>query len=580
VAHAQVTAEPRVAVPPCPRPARAGVGAVALGALAPASALALDPRGWHPFGPVKWLAVVLLGGLGAALVAGPGCHRLPPPLRRASALLVAWLAVAALVGEDPWFAWVGTPERRFGWVTWALCLALLHAGAALIRPRPVVAGVLVAGVGLGGLATVEALGWEPEVFAVADRLSASLGSPAYLGALAVLLLPAAAGAALDRELPVRLRIAGRLATPLLAVALVGSGARAAWLGLAVASATAAGCHRDRLRADPTRTAAGTALALAALALVALLTPVGPRLASLLDDAAPGGRGRLDEWRVAAATASDHLLTGVGPEGYRIAFHEGVDPAYEREHGRDEQPDRAHSAPLDVLLVGGVPALALWAAALLLAGRHVVAAVRTGPSWRAGIALGLVAHAAGQLALFPLAETEPLAWLLAGLVVGHAPSSTDPARPRPVPRWLRALGVAATGVLAAGALAGVVADRQAARAAAALDRGDGHAAAVAAEQALDLRPDWPRLALLGATAAVADDQGIHEALRHVRAGLGWSPGDPILRRAEVALLVDRALATGAPVHRAEARAAAEALLVADPLDSRTRAQLARLEGTER
>jgi hypothetical protein len=43
-------------------------GPVLLGALAPAAALAVDPAGWYPFGPAKWLAVSVLGLAGAAAV--------------------------------------------------------------------------------------------------------------------------------------------------------------------------------------------------------------------------------------------------------------------------------------------------------------------------------------------------------------------------------------------------------------------------------------------------------------------------------------------------------------------------------
>lgn len=41
-------------------------GPVLLGLLAPAVLLAVDPHGWYPFGPVKWLLVTSLGLGGAA----------------------------------------------------------------------------------------------------------------------------------------------------------------------------------------------------------------------------------------------------------------------------------------------------------------------------------------------------------------------------------------------------------------------------------------------------------------------------------------------------------------------------------
>src|SRR5690606_26811454 len=122
--------------------------------------------------------------------------------------------------------------------------------------------------------------------------------------------------------------------------------------------------------------------------------------SVVDRDAPGGAGRVDEWRVAVRVIADHPITGVGPEGYRIAFAEGVDRAYERAHGRDPLPDRAHSAPLDVALAGGVGALLAWGVLVVLVGRACVRVVRAGPGWRRGVAVGLIAHGVGLLFLFP------------------------------------------------------------------------------------------------------------------------------------------------------------------------------------
>src|SRR5690606_23151568 len=150
--------------------------------------------------------------------------------------------------------------------------------------------------------------------------------------------------------------------------------------------------------------------------------------ALTDDDAPGGRGRIDEWRVATRVIADHPVLGVGPEGYRIAFAGGVDDGYEVAHGRDPQPDRAHSGPLDVTLAGGVPALLAWGAGAALVVRAAWRALRRGPPLVAGLAAALVAHLVGQLTLFPLAEVEPVAWLLAGLVLAAAPGAAEtPAR---------------------------------------------------------------------------------------------------------------------------------------------------------
>jgi O-antigen ligase len=197
--------------------------------------------------------------------------------------------------------------------------------------------------------------------------------------------------------------------PLLLVALLGSGARAAWFGLAVSAVVLAARRGRDVIARVTGRTVVVGLAGVVLAAVALgvWSPVGDRLTSLFDGDAPGGRGRLDEWRVATHVARDHLAFGVGPEGYRIAFAGGVDAEYERKHGRDPAPDRAHAAPLDVLLTGGIGALALWIAALTLIGRFVWRALCDDRMWLVGVGTALIAHVVGQLALFPVAELEPL-----------------------------------------------------------------------------------------------------------------------------------------------------------------------------
>jgi hypothetical protein len=543
-------------------------GPIVLAALAPLSLLAVDPGGWYPFGPVKWLVVSVVGFGGAALILARRPVAVPRRLVLALTLLVAWLTVAAVVGLDPLYAWTGTPERHFGVVTWVLCAVLLVAGCSLgpgevdePRGHPLPWGLALAGLGIGGAATAEAIGWEPQVFDVGGRLTGTLGSAAYLGAASALLLPICVGIAADDLAGRRLRLIAAAALVPLGVACLGSGARAAWIGLAVSGAVLAWLRRASLHAHSR--AVGLAAAVGVVAFVTLLvfTPVGARLGSITDADAPGGRGRLDEWRVATRVVADHLVTGVGPEGYRVAFAEGVDARYERAHGRDPHPDRAHAGPLDVALAGGLPALAAWLAVVLLVGRAVLCVLRSRRGWVVGVAAGLVAHTAGQLLLFPIVELEPLVWLLAGVVVsaGAGWHQSTELRPRLIPAIVGAVAVVA---LVAGATE-VVADRRAGVAADALARGDYAAAAEAASRAVDLRPDIVRLHVLAARTAVADDQGTLAGIRELAAAFDVSPGDPIVLRERLRLLVARAAATLVPAHLTAAQDELGRLLAADP-----------------
>ncbi len=452
----------------------------------------------------------------------------------AALTLVGALVLGALFGSDELYAWIGTPERHLGVLAWMLALLAFVVGQSLEDGdrRFVGTGLVVAGVGLGLAGVGEAAGWEPAVFDVDDRLSGTLGSPAYLGAATALVLPALIGVTLDRSWSGWLRATAGAAAAGSTVALVGSGARAAWVGLAVAAVLCAWAQRRRINS---RRRAATLVAGAGAAVLGLLVVVGPsgeRIASAFESGEPGGRGRLDEWRVAAHVIVEHPLVGVGPEGYRIAFREGVDERYQQAHGRDPLPDRAHSTPLDLLLAGGVFALVAWLALVLLVGRAVLVVMRGDRLWLVGVAAGLVAHFVGGLFLFPIAELEPVVWLLAGLVLAASPSFVDspsPQRSLAVHRTLPVLlGLLAVVAFVAGVL-DMAADRQAARAADSLAEGDTGAAVDAAANAARLRSDVVRLHLLEARARVADEQGTITGLAAVSDALSVSPADPIARR---------------------------------------------------
>ena len=596
---------------PGDRPVRASDGRggwllpAAVGLVVPGSVLVLDPAGWFPFGPARWLATSSLVMVAFVALVARRRARVEPWLLGAAGTLVVAMALAAIGGLDPLYAWVGTPERHAGVVMWVVALAALVVGTSMGADRspgarpghrsvsPAVSwGVAVAAGGVGLAASAEALGWEPAVFDVGSRLSGTLGSSAFLGAAAALLLPATAGLALQAPLARRgqLRSAGHhgpgprgaalrsgmaaVAAVGLVVALVGSGARAAWVGVAMAGlAVTAGQWRRLLRYR--RPATFGALVVGALIVVlAVASPMGNRWSELGDASSPGGQGRLDEWRVATTVIARHPVRGVGPEGYRIAFAEGVDQRYEDRHGRDPLPDRAHSAPLDIWLAGGILALVAWVALVARSARYVWRALRSTDVVPLGLAAGLVAHGVGQLFLFPTSELEPLAWLLGGTLVA---SQARPGELRDqaaversgglrwAPRWVTAtratvMGVAGTvavGLIVSGGL-GVAADRRAREA-------SRSGSVAAAQEAVRLRPDVIRYHLLSAQLRIEADEGYHAALADVDRGLDISPRDPVLERTRARYLVGRALATGVPAHRDEARRYLDGLLARDPLN---------------
>jgi O-antigen ligase len=523
---------------------------VAMGAV-PVAALAVDPGGLAPFGPAKWLALptCLLGA--AALVAwgkGIGVVR-PTVMAWAGFLLVA--AAAAATGVDRLYAWTGTPERHLGVITWALCATafLAGTGAAGRDRRAVVAGAVLAAGGLGAWAVAETLGWEPfRLAGTGDRPLGPFGSSAYLGAAASLLGPAALGVALDGRFGWTVRRLAALAAGAAGVALVVSGARAAWLGAAAAGVVVMVGRRPVNR----RALLPIAAALAAAMALAFASGVAGRAGDVVSDRDGGARGRLDEWRVAWRVIAAHPVLGVGPEGYRIAFGRAVDDRYEQAHGRDPLPDRAHDVLLDVAATTGLVGLAAYGALLLVAGRYVVRALRRAPPWTAGVAAGLVAYAAQSLFLFPIGELEPVAWLLAGAVVGEVAVAGEwrsVRLPRAVPAAAAALAVLA---FAAGAL-DVAADR---RADAAL-RGRGDPTGAAA-----LRPDALRYRL-AAARVLADEGSYGAAVGQLDRALDVSPLDPVVRRERARLMLERARRGGDPAQLHAALAVLRQLSADDP-----------------
>jgi len=393
-----------------------------------AGILVVDPAGWSPFGPAKWAAVVVIGLLAVASVVRLGVVAVARRPVAVWGVFLAWVALAAAVGLDPRLAWLGTPQRHFGVLTWLLCAAMFVAGQSLGDEGDgrLVAGAAVAVAGLAGLWSVaEAAGWHPVQLAAGSRLVGPLGSASYLGAAEVLLVPVAVGVAADRSWRVRdRRLAAGCAT-LGLVALVASGARAAWVGAAVALALAGWLRRAPAGERWNRRRSGAlAASIVVVVAVAFATGSASRVPALFGPRQVGGLSRLAEWQVAATVVVDHPLTGVGPEGYRIAFGRAVDSSYQRTYGRDPLPDRAHDSLLDVAATTGLPGLAAYLLLLASTGVFVVRALRRGPPWVAGVAAGLVGYSAGALLLFPLAEVEPSAWLLAGLVVAQSATGRE------------------------------------------------------------------------------------------------------------------------------------------------------------
>jgi O-antigen ligase len=531
----------------------------------------MDPGGLRPFTTLRWAIV----GVAAAAAAASTRWRVPGRLLAGWLALLGLLALATALALDPLIALLGHPRRHLGLLGWLVSALAFAAGTGLPAEsvRRVVgrAGV-VAGLVTGASVLADLAGWDPAGTSFAGgRAGGLLGQPAYLGAVAVLLGPLALGVALDAEQGRRWQAAAWAAAAGSALAALASQTRGAWLGLAVAAVVAWPWLRRAADAHRAVAAVG-AVALAGLVVVG---PVGARGADLLDGGQAGGLGRVDEWALATHVIADRPVVGAGPEGYRIAAPAHIDPGYTRRNGRDEVVDRAHDGPLDVAAAAGIPAAVLYAGLLAAVAVAAVRVVRRAPDpVVAGAAVGVVAWMVQQLVGFPIAEVDPLAWLLAGAVVVAAGSPAVAVAEDRAERWWGKAGRAVAGVLALAlvplGVTAVMADHD-------LLRATDTADVAAADRATRLRPDdidaWYVAAQVAASgpSLLAVDAG----LDRVEAGRGHSPRDPALADLEEGLLVERAVRSGLDEDLAAAEAAARARIAADPAGPEHYRRLARV-----
>jgi len=566
----------------------------ALGALFVGVVVAVDPDGLVPSGPARWTAGVVLMG-----VALGGLLRQPVRAERVTGrlwlALVAWLFAASLAGADTRHAWIGTPDRRLGWIAWCTFPLMFVCGQAITTKdgrRVVMRGAALAAAFLGSWCVVERLGWSliGETFA-GHRVGGPFGQPAYVGAAAVLLGPLAAGIAFDRSGSRAWRIIGSIGAAGAGAALLLSQTRGAWVGAVVAPALLGARHGAVVR----RRWREIACAAAAVAVLFAVTPFGGRVAGAFDLGHGTTRGRFDDWAVGARVVEHHPLLGVGLEGYRVVFQQVVSAGYVQRHGTEVIPDRAHNGIIDVATDGGVGAGLLYAALL---------AVLVAISWRSlrerdpltiALACGVVAYVVQQQFLFPLSEIDPLFWVPAGMLVttrnsrlGESSKESPRRDTRACPerrahrahRAHRAREIA-TAVVVVGVAFGTVmgareilADRLLERAATA----PGVTRLADADHATRLRPDsirtWYVAARIAARGPALTD--VDAAIARVEHGLGQSPRDPALRVLDADLLVERAARSGLGEDRARARAVVERDLRDAPQEPDLRLDLAALE----
>ncbi|MEP7113597.1 MAG: O-antigen ligase family protein [Ilumatobacteraceae bacterium] len=536
--------------------------ALSFGALVVGSVIAVDPGGLSPFGPSKWLVVSTLACATAGLALRRSDRRCEPRTWWMWTVLLGLLTLSALVNGDAKVALFGHPDRHLGVLTWVLLFALFCAGQQLADEVTLVgrAGVIAAAA-LGVYSLWELLFGPPIAVATTTRrLLGPFGSAAMLGAACCLLGPVVLGVAFDRSQDRRWRLAGGLSAVLLAIAVLGTGTRAAWIGVAVTAVAVIVAVR------PTR----HSVLWCAAGVVAAVSIVAPRLHEV-SSRSDSSSSRSDEWRIAARVIGGHPIVGVGPEGYRIAISERIDDAYERAYRRDTVlPDRAHSGPLDVTLAGGLAAGLLYIVLLGFVGWRSWRLMRSKGPPAVGIGAAVIAYGVQQLLLFPLAELDPIWWLFGGLVVALSSTSDSIVHRRVVVPVLAA--ATSMFMLVIGVL-DVAADRLARTALRATDHDD---AVDAADRAVALRPDDMRYRLVAAEALL--DRGtladIDRAVAEARRATDWSSKDPFAIDELATAMSQRAVVTGETSDANAALAQWRHLVEGDPHRARWQLQLGR------
>ncbi len=519
--------------------------------LALASLLAVDPWGWDRFGPFRFALVLITG---VALVARAATSveyrglKVPKLAAAGWGVLLVAMAIATAASVDRWHSLVGTPDRRFGLLTWLLCGGMFVAGYLFSKTqgdngwRDLMV-VLSGGFGLVGLyvlAEMGGVGGFASGFA-GDRAGGPFGQPAYLGAACALGVPIGLSVVLDRQFSLEAKAVGLVGTIGAGFALLSSQSRAAWVGLAISTGIVA-VRARRGPDDRTQKAILGAMAVLVLAVLAI-GPLRERATSLTDVSNGVVAGRIDEWQVGTTTLFSSpkvALIGLGPESYRTEFGAQVDQQYVIDHGREVFTDRAHNGVLDVALASGLIGAVGFAVLLLAIGTSTLRALDGANGLRFGLAVGVIAYFVQQFALFSLAELDPLVFALAGLLVA-GDTSAAPVSLR-VPGGVSAGACALLGGVFVVAIVGAAADVVADHKIEAAFKSPARSVALA-DEARGLRVESIRYDFVASRFGASIDEPLENRLNRLADGLWVSPRDPALLTEQARLSLDLARQTG-------------------------------------
>jgi len=534
------------------------------------------PAAEYPFDPSKASLLQILTGLllvsgsrvlwcsrGTAAKPQPApesvlrCRPWQVPLVIAALACIGVMLLSCLVSAD----WRSSLWGSYAWADglWTeLCyiaLFFLLAGSLasqrseLLGKTVALAGTLIAIYGLAQYTGVDLLPWETDS---ESRVLSTLGRSNYLGAYLALTLPFTLGRAEARK--GISRAAWVLGIYIQAVALILTGARAAWLGAAAGLSLWA-----LLKLYPgfgRRKAGVIAVLLVVVAAAMVILGVwGPRLVQRQDVSM-----RAAIWQASVRLLQQRPLLGHGPGTYEFVVRTVLPGPLQRAYSRGLRIADPHNLVLDAGVNSGLLGVAAW---LLLMTCFFVEGQRAyaQDANEKGRLLGRTAIAVGTAyvvtgLLTPVTVSVALTWWLTAGLLASESRSLRQSRGQDMPcqppeqrrRWLRAVGLIGSGFLLLGiGLSSLLGSVSTASSQSALARGNISQGIQLAKRATRLEPwrwqDWVILGDMNAEAAhtsggVAPTEQLTRARSSYEKAAGLCPicSEPLLRLAELDMAV--------------------------------------------
>jgi O-antigen ligase len=299
-------------------------------------------------------------------------------------LLLLAIAISTVFGVSPVASLFGSSYNQMGLIT-VVCFVILFTSLILTirssetRLRLTLWAMTLTGLAVATYAFVQFFNRDPflhpRLYTYASqggpivRITSTIGHSDYLGNFLLYIAPVGAGLALSSQ--GRARRIGFMAAGLSTLAIVFTGTRGAWLGLAVAALTFSMLTKSRViarfaeQSQRRRIIRWGALAFVLFLVLSAMVAFNPasrsivrRATSLVHDATGSGRTLL--WRDSMKMIRQYAVIGCGPEGFRKAFlpYKSTALAHLAPNTNNES---SHNSYIDAAVSYGLPGAILYVA---------------------------------------------------------------------------------------------------------------------------------------------------------------------------------------------------------------------------